>query len=73
MVNGHHYSKTNAAWLANLDANQAKAKELLGAIYGTDKATKAYVDWRLFFLTLVECFAMDDGNQWGVSLYRFVK
>jgi len=50
-----------------------QAKALLAGIYGPEKATKAFVDWRLFFLTLVECFDMDDGNQWAVNLYRFVK
>ena len=73
VVNGRHYSKTNQAWLDNLDKHQAEAKALLGSIYGPDQATKVYVDWRLFFLTLVECFAVDSGNQWAVSLYRFVK
>ncbi|GAB5035543.1 cyclopropane-fatty-acyl-phospholipid synthase [Nannochloropsis oceanica] len=73
VVNGKHYSKTNAAWLANLDKNKTEAKALLASIHGSEKATKAFVDWRLFFLTLVECFAMDDGNQWSVNLYRFVK
>lgn len=46
---------------------------MLRQIYGAEGETKAYVNWRLFFLTLVECFAMDDGSQWQVSLYRFVK
>jgi hypothetical protein len=50
-----------------------QAKALLAGIYGPEKATKAFVDWRLFFLTLVECFDIDDGNQWAVNLYRFVK
>lgn len=50
-----------------------QAKALLAGIYGPEKATKAFVDWRLFFLTLVECFDMDHGNQWAVNLYRFVK
>lgn len=34
---------------------------------------KALVDWRIFFLTLLECFGMDEGGQWAVSLYLFVK
>lgn len=73
LVDGRHYSRTNAAWLANLDKNYKEAKAILAHIYGEPKATKSFVDWRLFFLTLVECFAMDDGAQWAVSLYRFVK
>lgn len=46
---------------------------ILTRIYGEEKRTKAFVDWRIFFLTLVECFAIDDGTVWTVSLYRFVK
>lgn len=50
-----------------------QVRAMLRQIYGAEGETKAYVNWRLFFLTLVECFAMDDGSQWQVSLYRFVK
>lgn len=72
-IDGKHYSKTNAAWLANLDAKATEARVILNRIYGDQEETKAFVGWRLFFLTLIECFAMDDGTQWTVSLYRFVK
>lgn len=72
-MDGKHYSRTNAAWLANLDRNAKEAKAILTRIYGAAKTTEAFVDWRIFFLTLVECFALDDGTQWTVSLYRFVK
>lgn len=72
-VDGKHYSRTNAAWLANLDRNKKEAMAILTRIYGAEKRTKAFVDWRIFFLTLVECFALDDGTVWTVNLYRFVK
>ena len=67
-IDGKHYSKTNAAWLANLDAKAKEGRMILNRIYGDQDETKAFVGWRLFFLTLVECFAMDDGTQWTVSL-----
>jgi cyclopropane-fatty-acyl-phospholipid synthase len=73
VIGGEHYSRTNAAWLTNLDKNQKEAKAILTRIYGPDKTTKAFVDWRIFFLTLVECFAIDNGTQWAVTLHRFVK
>lgn len=72
-VDGRNYARTNAAWLANLDRKKKEAMAILQRIYGPDKALKAFNEWRIFFLTLVECFALDQGTQWTVSLYRFAK
>jgi cyclopropane-fatty-acyl-phospholipid synthase len=46
---------------------------MLSEIYGAEAETKMLVGWRLFFLTLVECFALDGGNEWIVAHYRFRK
>ena len=72
-VNGAHYGLTSEAWLQNMDANEAELLPTLADIYGAGEEVKWFARWRGFFLACAECFFWDDGNEWFVSHYLFVK
>jgi cyclopropane-fatty-acyl-phospholipid synthase len=69
---GQHYEKTSNAWLENMDKNKKKLKPIFKEIYGKD-ARIWWQRWRLFFMACAELFGYDQGNQWLVGHYRFVK
>lgn len=70
---GTHYQKTSEAWLKKLDANKKKLWPVLTETYGAGNEMKWYVNWRLFFLACAELFGFEDGQEWIVSHYLFVK
>lgn len=70
-LNGSHYQKTCAAWLANMDRNRSKIEPILLATYGSSKVRTWWVYWRLFFLACEELFAYKNGEEWIVSHYLF--
>ena len=39
-VDGAHYQKTSECWLANMDANRQRVREILAATYGPEQATR---------------------------------
>ena len=72
-VNGKHYSKTLDAWNVRLDKNDKEVKELFVQTYGKGTENKWLFNWRLFNMACSELFQYNDGNEWFISHYRFVK
>ncbi|GAX19714.1 hypothetical protein FisN_19Hh301 [Fistulifera solaris] len=74
-VNGQHYEKTSNGWLRMLDQNWRNGKlgPVLQEAYGVGKEREWYVNWRLFFLACAELWGYDQGEEWIVSHYLFVK
>lgn len=72
--NGTHYSKTANGWLENQDKNRTEIMRLFRATYGNEPdAIRWFNRWRIFFMSCAELFGYSDGNEWGVSHYRFIK
>ncbi|NBB78283.1 MAG: methyltransferase domain-containing protein [Verrucomicrobia bacterium] len=72
-VNGLHYSRTLESWLANQDANQATILEIFRECYGAKRARLWAQRWRIFYMACSELFAYNNGKEWPVTHYRFVK
>ncbi|CAN5204335.1 cyclopropane-fatty-acyl-phospholipid synthase family protein [soil metagenome] len=70
-LNGSHYQKTCAAWLANMDRNRARIEPILANTYGSGEVRRWWVYWRLFFLACEELFNFKNGEEWIVSHYLF--
>jgi len=69
---GTHYEKTANAWLENMD-NSKELKPIFESIYGEEDTMKWWMRWRIFFMACAELFGFNDGQEWWVSHYRFVK
>lgn len=72
-VSGMHYSKTSEAWLANMDRNKSKIMPLFEQTYGKNQAVKWWVYWRIFYMACAELWGYNNGEEWIVSHYLFVK
>ena len=72
LYSGRHYAQTARAWLDKLDAQKSMVLKVLGSGYG-DEAGIWLQRWRMFFMACEELFAYDDGQQWLVGHFRFVK
>ncbi len=70
---GRHYGRTAAAWLERMDMRRDALMPLFAGVYGEEDAALWWTRWRLFFLSVEELFAYDDGGQWWVSHYLFEK
>lgn len=70
---GDHYRKTAEAWLANLDEYKEPIAQLFDTVYGTSNGQLWVQRWRMFFMACAELFGYEDGGQWMVAHYRFVK
>lgn len=70
LVNGRHYARTCAAWLARLDADREAARAALEQVLPRSQAAVQLQRWRMFFLACEELFATDGGEQWQVAHYR---
>jgi cyclopropane-fatty-acyl-phospholipid synthase len=66
---GLHYRRTALDWLANLDANLDRVREILTPVYGSETALWVR-RWRLFLLATAGLFGHAGGEEWGVSHYR---
>jgi len=73
IVNGTHYQKTSEAWLSNLDKAGTAVLPLLKETYGEGNEVKWLVNWRLFFMACAELWGFNNGEEWVVSHYRFVR
>ncbi len=71
-VDGTHYARTSADWLANLDARRPEVLEALKPTFGP-RAPQALEEWRLFFIAVEEFFALRDGSEWGVVHQRLAR
>ena len=72
-VNGVHYSRTLEDWLKKQDQAESQVRKVFRETYGEGQETKWVVRWRLFYLACSELFKWDNGNEWFVQHYRFVK
>jgi cyclopropane-fatty-acyl-phospholipid synthase len=71
--NGRHYQRTLEAWLANQDRQREDILALFRETYGPEQAECWFQRWRVFFMACAELFGYRDGEEWGVSHYRFGK
>lgn len=72
-VNGRHYTRTLDAWLAKQDAKKKELLPVFQKAYGEAEASKWFHRWRMFWMACSELFAYNDGKEWPVMHYRFVK
>ena len=72
-LNGRHYQRTLEAWLANQDRHREAILRLFRETYGPDEAERWFRRWRVFFMACAELFGYRQGEEWGVSHYRFEK
>ena len=70
---GTHYARTAEAWLANMDARREALWPILEQTYGAEQASLWWTRWRLFFMSCAELFGHDDGREWWVAHYLFVR
>ncbi|WP_078119809.1 class I SAM-dependent methyltransferase [Thiosocius teredinicola] len=70
---GKHYSRTCEAWLHNMDGKRRELQPLFVSTYGRDFADVWWQRWRIFFLACSELFAFNQGQEWLVGHYLFVK
>lgn len=71
-VSGTHYARTAEDWLGNMDANRDAIRPLFAKAYGRD-ARRMWHYWRVFFMACAELWRYDQGREWPVCHYRFVK
>ncbi|KAB2931694.1 MAG: class I SAM-dependent methyltransferase [Candidatus Contendobacter sp.] len=72
-LNGRHYQRTLEAWLVNQDRHRAELLALFRETYGSAQAERWFQRWRVFFMACAELFGYRNGEEWGVSHYRFGK
>lgn len=72
-VNGVHYSRTLEAWLREQDANEEAVLEIFRGCYGAKTAKLWAQRWRMFYMACSELFAYNNGMEWPVTHYRFIK
>ncbi|MDB6152072.1 MAG: cfa 2 [Chthoniobacteraceae bacterium] len=72
-VSGTHYARTAEAWLRNMDTHRSEIWPLFGETYGLEQTRRWWVYWRVFFLACAELWAFDNGEEWIVSHYLFIK
>ena len=70
---GTHYEKTSLAWLKKMEENNEEIIEIFSETYGPENARKWFQRWRIFFMSCEKLFGFNNGTEWGVSHYRFVK
>ncbi|RAP59756.1 MULTISPECIES: cyclopropane-fatty-acyl-phospholipid synthase family protein [Oleiagrimonas] len=71
-LSGRHYARTANLWLANQDARRERVLEVLSEAYGED-ARLWHQRWRIFWMACAELFGYEQGQQWLVGHYRFVR
>jgi len=70
---GTHYERTSLAWLNKMDSQKSEITEIFCKAYGKDQTPVWFQRWRIFFMACEVLFGYDNGREWGVSHYRFVK
>jgi cyclopropane-fatty-acyl-phospholipid synthase len=73
LIPGTHYEKTANHWLDLQDQNKTEVMRILEAAYGKQNAAVWSQRWRMFWMACAELFGYDDGNEWLVAHYRFVR
>jgi len=69
-MSGLHYARTAEAWKRNLDRSADAAARCFEEAGDPDPELQVR-RWRLFFLAVAEMFAFGEGEEWGISHYRF--
>ncbi len=72
-IPGTHYELTANHWLRNQDARKHEVLEVLGKVYGPRLASLWFQRWRMFWMACAELFGYDEGREWFVAHYRFVR
>jgi cyclopropane-fatty-acyl-phospholipid synthase len=72
-VDGTHYQRTANHWLGNQDARRAEVLQVLTHAYGKEFAPLWFQRWRMFWMACAELFGYEEGSQWLVAHYRFVR
>ena len=72
-LNGRHYQRTLEAWLRRQDQQRDTILPLFRETYGPDQAQRWFQRWRVFFMACAELFGYRQGEEWGVSHYRFCR
>ena len=72
-VPGTHYEKTSNHWLENTDKHKAQIMKVFAECYGAANAAVWFQRWRMFYMACAELFGYDEGREWLVGHYRFVK
>ena len=72
-LNGCHYQRTLEAWLRNQDRHREEILALFSETYGPGEAARWFQRWRVFFMACAELFGYAEGEEWGVSHYRWRK
>lgn len=70
ILDGTHYQRTAAAWLANLDADAPRVREIFSEVYGSE-AKRFFAYWRIFFMACEEVWGYRGGQEWVVAHYLF--
>ena len=70
---GSHYQKTAEAWLNNLDQHRKEISEVFTTTYGKEQAAIWQQRWRIFLMSCAELFGYNEGNEWQVAHYLFIK
>lgn len=68
-IDGSHYARTCAHWLANLDANLAQVRRVFAKHYPSAEAMVVVQRWRMFVMACAELFAYRGGSEWFVGHY----
>lgn len=69
-IDGTHYRKTSDAWLENLDRHRRHVMEVIADAGDSDPGLQ-YRRWRIFLMCCSELFGYRNGEEWGISHYRF--
>lgn len=72
-IDGRHYQRTAEAWLARQDRRRDEILALFRRVYETRQAERWFQRWRVFFMACAELFGYREGEEWGISHYRFRK
>ncbi|MCA2980113.1 MAG: class I SAM-dependent methyltransferase, partial [Myxococcaceae bacterium] len=72
-LDGTHYARTAEAWLTRLDARRDAITALFARHHPLAEAERWVHRWRLFFLGVSGMFGFDEGQQWGVTHFRFAR
>lgn len=72
-VSGCHYERTCNAWLEKTDQHRERIQALFEQDHDPQSAAVWLQRWRMFFMACAELFGYQQGEQWGVAHYRFIR
>ncbi len=68
---GHHYTRTLAAWRERLEQHRDEAVEILSRGASETEGVRRFHRWRTFLIACEELFGVRRGREWGVVHHRF--